>query len=166
MRIFAFENNYWKQIAMKRKILIYSLLMPFAFVLFSCGKDDPDVIAEKDKKKIQEYIAEHELEGRWLDEGVYIVITKEGVGGTPAENSLVLVNYIGYLLNGDAFDNRNNQQISLSNVVRGFRIGVMELNRGSRATIIMPSAAGYGQFAQSGIPMNSVLLFDVELIDF
>lgn len=151
---------------MKRKAFICSILIPIAFVLLSCNRDDPDVIAERDRKKILEYIEEQDLDATELDEGVFIAITKEGIGGNPSENSQVLVNYVGYLLNGNVFDSRSNQKIWLSNVVRGFRIGVIELNRGSRATILIPSAAGYGQFAQSGIPMNSVLIFDVELIDF
>ena len=151
---------------MKRKAFIYSILVTFVFVLLSCSRNDPDVIAERDREKILEYIEENELDAMELEEGVFIAITQEGSGGNPSENSLVLLNYIGTLLNGDVFDSGNSARLNLAAVVRGFRIGVMELNRGSKAIILIPSAAGYGQFSQAGIPRNSVLIFDVEIIDF
>lgn len=151
---------------MKHKAFIYSLLIPFTFALFSCDKDNPDAIAERDRKKILEYIAEHDLDARELDEGVFIVITKEGTGGKPKEHNLVLVTYTGYLLNGDIYSQRTDFQTPFSNLVRGFRIGLLELNRDSEATIIIPSAAGYGLFSFSNVPKNSVLLYDVTLHDF
>ncbi len=151
---------------MKRKAFIYSVLISLAFVLLSCSRNDPDVIAERDRKKILEYIEENELDATELEEGVFIAIMQEGVGGNPSENSLVLMNYLGALLNDDVFDSGQSVRLNLDGVVRGFRIGVMALNRGSKATILIPSEAGYGQFSQPGIPRNSVLIFDVEIIDF
>ncbi len=151
---------------MKSKTLIYSILIPLVFVFISCSRNDPDVIAERDRQKILEYIEENELDAIELEEGVFIAITQDGIGGQPSDNSLVLMNYLGSLLNGDVFDSGNNARINLGGVVRGFRIGVMALNRGSKAVILIPSEAGYGQFSQPGIPRNSVLIFDVEIIDF
>lgn len=152
-----------------RIYFIYRLLIVFAMVFFStsCKKDDPDVIAEKDRKKILEYLAEHELDYTELEEGVFVVIHHEGTGGHPHENSTVRMNYEGLLLDGTLFDAGFNALLHLGNTVRGFRIGVMQFKRGGKGLILIPSALGYGQYPPPGnIPRNAVLIFDIEIIDF
>ncbi len=152
-----------------RNHLKYTLLIFLAmlFVSTSCRKDDPEVIAEKDRKKILEYLAEHELDYTELEEGVFVVIEHEGTGGHPHENSTVRMTYEGRLLDGTLFDAGTNAVLFLGNTVRGFRIGVMEFKRGGKGLILIPSALGYGQYPPPGnIPRNAVLIFDVEIIDF
>jgi FKBP-type peptidyl-prolyl cis-trans isomerase FklB len=50
-------------------------------------------------------------------------------------------------------------------VILGFELGLLELERGDKATIIIPSELAYGTEARQGIPQNSVLIFEVELIE-
>lgn len=133
----------------------------------SCNKDDPEAIAEKDRAKILEYLAEHELDYNELEDGVFVVINKEGTGGQPHEHSTVRLNYEGFLLNGTIFDTGSNALLYLGRTVRGFRMGVMEFRRGGAGLILIPSAMGYGEHPPPGkIPKNAVLIFDVEIIDF
>ncbi len=151
---------------MNYKTIIYSLFIPLMFGLCSCKKNDPDVIAERDRQKILEYIEEHDLDAIELDEGVWVATEREGTGGHPAENSVVKMNYLGYLLNDNIFDEGINAHVNLAGAVRGFRIGVMAFERGGKGTILVPSAAGYGEYGFGNIPRNAVLIFDVEIIDF
>ncbi len=149
--------------------LKYSLFIFFSLLMLctSCGKDDPDAIAEKDRKKILEYLAEHELDYYEIEHGVFVVIYHEGTGGQPHENSTVRMNYEGFLLDGTLFDAGHNALLYLGATVRGFRIGVMEFKRGGKGLILIPSAQGYGEYPPPGnIPRNAVLIFDVEIIDF
>ncbi len=151
---------------MKIKVLTYILPFLLFAALSSCSRNDPDVIAERDEKKILAYIDEHNLDAIELEEGVWVAIDQEGSGGHPAENSVVLMNYRGFLLNDDVFDEGFNARINLQQAVRGFRIGVMAFRRGGLGTILIPSAAGYGEYPSGNIPRNSVLIFEVEIIDF
>lgn len=146
---------------------IIALFLPLVLLMSSCRKDDPDYIAEKDRKRILEFLDEHEMEYTELEGGVFVVITHEGSGGHPNENSTVRMNYEGYLLDGSIFDYAYNEMIPLANMIRGFRIGVQAFQPGGKGTILIPSAMGYGEFPPFGnIPRNAVLLFDVEIIDF
>ncbi len=148
--------------------LKYNLFFVFLLLIagISCSKDDPEVIAEKDRKKILEYLAEHEMDYTELEGGVFVVIEQEGTGGYPHENSTVRMNYEGYLLDGTPFDYGFNAMLNLNYTVRGFRIGVMAFQKGGKGIIFVPSAMGYGQYRQGTIPRNSVLIFEVEIINF
>jgi FKBP-type peptidyl-prolyl cis-trans isomerase FklB len=50
-------------------------------------------------------------------------------------------------------------------VIPGFELGLLQLERGDKATIIIPSELAYGNDARQGIPQNSVLIFEVELFE-
>ncbi len=151
---------------MKTKAIIYILFFPLVLTFSSCSRNDPDVIAERDRNKILEYIEENDLDAIELEEGVWVAVTREGAGDHPTENSVVKLTYTGFLLDDTIFDEGYNAHISLQGAVRGFRIGVMAFRRGGEGTILIPSAAGYGEYAYGNIPRNSVLIFDVDIIDF
>lgn len=148
-------------------VFLVCFLLLITLLVSACRKDDPKYIAERDRKRILEYLNEHELDYVELDSGVFIVTYEEGSGGYPSENSTVRMNYEGYLLDGTVFDSRQNAYINISNTVRGFQIGVQEFQRGGKGTIFIPSALGYGEFPPHGvIPRHAVLIFDIEIIDF
>jgi FKBP-type peptidyl-prolyl cis-trans isomerase FkpA len=51
-------------------------------------------------------------------------------------------------------------------VIKGWDAGISALNKGSKATLVIPSALAYGlQGSPPAIPGNSVLVFDVQLVD-
>ena len=142
------------------------LLIPFFLFLSSCSSDDPDVIAERDRQKILQYIADNELEAQEHPTGIFYVIRREGSGAHPKENSTVKLTYTGYLLNGDLFDYAQEANMNLQGVIAGFRDGIMQFKRGGEGLVLIPSGLGYGEYARHNIPRNSVLIFEVEIIDF
>ena len=50
-------------------------------------------------------------------------------------------------------------------VIPGWDEGIALLKKGGKATLIVPSGLAYGPNASGPIAANSVLLFDVELVD-
>jgi FKBP-type peptidyl-prolyl cis-trans isomerase FkpA len=40
------------------------------------------------------------------------------------------------------------------------------LKKGGKGTFLLPSALGYGPGGSGSIPPNTVLIFDIELVDF
>ena len=56
--------------------------------------------------------------------------------------------------------------VGIGQVIKGWDEGIMLLNKGASARLVIPSNLGYGaRGAGSVIPPNSTLIFDVELLD-
>jgi FKBP-type peptidyl-prolyl cis-trans isomerase FkpA len=113
---------------------------------------------------LEEYIASNNLITKELDKGVHIVISNPGNEIRPNINSKVVVNYRGALTNGVEFDAGNNKEFQLANLIEGWRIGLKELGEGGSCKLIIPPGAGYGSSSNGPIPANSVLVFDMDLI--
>lgn len=143
------------------------LLLFFASLLvFSgCGKDDPDKIAERDRQKLLNYIAANELDAQEHSSGLFYVIEKPGTGAQPTLSSLIRMNYKGMLLDGKTFDFGTGVDFNLQNTIRGWQIGVPMFRAGGKGMLLVPSALGYGSFAMGGIPRNSCLIFEIEILD-
>lgn len=149
-----------------KKTLLFLLLLP---LIMSCGEEEGVDQVAIDDEIIQNYLAEHNITAIKHSSGLYYEITKEGAGAHPYSSSVVKVRYKGYLLDGTVFDQTegtSTAEFSLSNVISGWRYGIPLLNRGAKGTFYIPSGLAYGSSAISVIPANSVLKFDVELIDF
>lgn len=130
-----------------------------------------------DEKVIQNYMAKNGLTGnaQKTEQGVYYVVTQPGSGPIPQKGEVVTVHYTGKLLDGKVFDSsRTNPQsggkpaqfqLGVGMVIPGWEEGVTKLHKGEKATLIIPSTLAYGPRGNQAIPANSVLLFDIELID-
>lgn len=149
------------------KKLKYILLLSISVIFVQCGGDDPEKIAEKDREKILDYIAEENLEATEHESGLFYVIIREGNGTKyPTINSTVKVNYEGwYLDDKQRFDAQNAYYANLSSMIQGWRIGIPLLSNGAKAILLVPSGLGYGQYPPYGIRRNACLVFEVELID-
>jgi FKBP-type peptidyl-prolyl cis-trans isomerase len=130
---------------------------------------------KKDETVIQKYIKEKGLQPQKTNSGLYYVVTKEGAGPKAAAGKLVAVHYTGTTLDGKEFDSsyKNPQAqgkpiefpLGQGAVIRGWDEGIALLAKGSKATLLIPSTMAYGPQETEKIPANSVLRFDVELVD-
>ena len=78
------------------------------------------------------------------------------------------VNYKGWLINGEVFDQSKDKPVTfpLSRLIKGWQIGLTKCRKGGKIRLIIPSAIAYSIRARSEkIPPNSILLFDVEVLD-
>jgi len=107
------------------------------------------------------------------DSGLFYHIEKAGEGNQPAKGNSVKVHYKGELLDGTVFDSsfKRNQPIEFSlgvgQVIPGWDEGIALLNKGAKATLIIPSDLAYGAAGAGGvIPPDATLKFEVELVDF
>ena len=105
--------------------------------------------------------------------GLFYHIDAEGIGNKPAKGNSVKVHYKGELLDGTVFDSsfKRNEPIEFSlgvgQVIPGWDEGIALLNKGAKATFIIPSDLAYGATGAGGvIPPNATLKFVVELVDF
>jgi len=151
---------------MMRFISFFLLLSLF---VTSCKKDDDQAII--DEEIILAYLHDKNLEDQATKDasGMYYIIYNQGTGGHPTTSSTVEVKYKGYLTDGDVFDQTSGSSTAsfpLTNLIEGWKIGIPMLQKGGNGLFLLPSALGYGSTNQSGIPANSVLIFEITLVDF
>lgn len=104
-----------------------------------------------------------------LPSGVRVEHVAIGTGATPGHSSLVTVHYRGTLLNGTEFDSsfKRNQPATfgLRQVIPCWTEGVQKMKVGGAAKLTCPAETAYGSRSLPGIPPNSVLNFEIELLD-
>lgn len=135
------------------------------FGLFSCTKDADEQYIE-DLRLIESYI---ELKGltnvQKTDEGLHYIIVEPGDGISPDAASKININYVGRLLNDVVFDSGFDVTFELSGLITGWQLGIPKIKEGGKIKLIIPSKLGYGGRATGSIPANSVLVFDIDLLE-
>ena len=150
-----------------RKFL-YLLVLPV--FLLGCKNSQQNI----DQQIIENYISSHHLNAYAEQGGLYFVPISSGSGGLATTASQVTVTYTGYLTNDSVFGSSTAPfTISLANAIQGWQEGIPFMQRGGTALLLIPSALGYGTQPQAqqygystGIPANSVLIFNIHLLAF
>jgi thimet oligopeptidase len=98
------------------------------------------------------------------------VINEGDVGGdSPTPTSMVKVHYTGWLEDGTKFDSSVDRgqpsSFPLNRVIRGWTEGVANMKVGEKCKFRIPAKLAYGSQGRPSIPANSILIFDVELLD-
>lgn len=105
-----------------------------------------------------------------ISSGLKIRDLKEGTGETVPAGAKVKVHYTGWLTDGTVFDSNKERskepvEFSLDGVVAGWKEGIPGMKVGGVRKLVISPEKGYGNRAQSKIPPNSTLIFEVELVD-
>ncbi|MGZ5199238.1 MAG: FKBP-type peptidyl-prolyl cis-trans isomerase [Telluria sp.] len=98
--------------------------------------------------------------------------TTTGTGASATSGKNVTVKYTGWLYSTTAAGNKGTQfdsgqfsfVVGTGAVIQGFDQGVQGMKVGGKRTVLIPSSMGYGSAGTSGIPGNSGLVFDIELV--
>jgi len=100
--------------------------------------------------------------------GLQYKVLKEGTGKNPSATDNVEVHYRGTLIDGTEFDSsyKRNKTITfpLNGVIKGWTEGLQLMKEGAKYKFYIPSELAYGSSGTPGIPPDSVLIFEVELI--
>jgi len=148
-------------------------------LLLGCSTDNVLTYEEQLKKDIttiDKYLEKNAIENVTEDiSGLRLVIHQAGSGLFPVPTSKLTVKYVGTLLNGSVFDESNLNssglpqpfQTPLSGLIEGWQIAFYKyIAKGGKATLYVPSGLAYGRNAVGGVPANSNLIFEIELIGF
>ncbi len=100
---------------------------------------------------------------------MYLVLTAvEGDAPKPKATDTVEVHYVGTFFDGKEFDSSVKRgkpaTFPLKGVIRGWTEGVAMMKVGEKWKLICPPYLAYGARGRPGIPANSTLVFDVELL--
>ena len=159
------------------RVVTYCLGIVLVLSLSACGagKVTPLAFPEgsqeaTDNAAIVAYIQKNKLKKvKNTESGIYYIIEKEGKGENPTAQSTVKTHYHGTLLNGDVFDSSVERdeplEFPLKRVIKGWQESLPLLKVGGKGKFIIPSELAYGSRSAGPIPPNSVLIFDIELLD-
>lgn len=126
----------------------------------------------EDIQIINKHLADKKIVADTTASGVRIQVTQQGKGAKPQPGDNIVVHYKGTLLNGEKFDasyDRNEPftfPVGQGMVIPGWDESLLQLPKGSKATLFIPSTLAYGaQQRGDVIKPNSILVFEVEVVD-
>lgn len=102
------------------------------------------------------------------ESGLQYKVLKAGDGVSPSATDKVSVLYTGRLIEGEVFDSTSDgkpRSFTLNRVVKGWTEGIQLMKKGAKYEFYIPPEMGYGAQSRPNIPSNSVLVFEVELLD-
>ena len=98
--------------------------------------------------------------------GLMFQTMKAGKGPSPTDTDVTLVDYKGTLRGGKQFDANQRTPLPVAGMIPGFTEALKMMQAGGSYKFCIPPAIGYGAQASGPIPANSVLFFEVNLLDF
>ena len=140
-------------------------------LMTSLQKKRKDLAAEN-KKNGEEFLKKNKTKEGVLttSSGLqYKVISKGDSVIKPKSSDMVKVHYTGKLIDGKEFDSsyKRNEPATfkLDGVIKGWIEGLQLMTVGSKYEFFIPSGLAYGENGNQAIPGNSVLIFEVELLE-
>jgi FKBP-type peptidyl-prolyl cis-trans isomerase FkpA len=121
-------------------------------------------VPQSEVMALKQYIDSKGIKATANERGFYYSIQKPGSGAKPTICSNVTVNYKGTLTNGESFDSGNDISFGLNQLVLGWQVGIPLVAPGGSVTLYLPPSLAYGSQEQSGIPANSILVFEIDLV--
>lgn len=146
-------------------------------------KGQTDIMRKAEPIKIKKYIDDNKLTVTTTASGLNYVITKPGTGDKPAVGDTAEVFYTAKYLTNKIFET-NVKEIAQKNktynpmqqykairipvgvrgVIPGWDEGLQLLNKGAKATFVIPSKLAYGEQGYQIIQPFTPLVFEVELV--
>lgn len=160
-----------KELALKQEDMD-AAMQKFAEERLASMQEEMSRAAEENLKAGEKYLSENKGKDgvKTTASGLQYKVEKEGSGAQPKANDTVSVHYTGKLIDGKVFDSsiERGEPVSfkVQEVIPGWIEGLQLMKTGGKYTFYIPSKLGYGEFgAGPSIPPNSVLVFDVELLE-
>lgn len=150
------------------RFLLPALLLATGF--FSCVKDNCAIPTTKapsaEVTQLEQYLASVGITTAVKDDrGFCHIISAPGTGTRPNLCSSVRVSYTGRLTNGTVFDQSTSATFGLSGLITGWQEGIPLIQKGGSIRLFLPPSLAYGSSATGSIPANSILIFDISLLD-
>lgn len=134
-------------------------------------QDDARLISQRREAAQQEYLENFKKEKgvKVLDNGAMMKLSKPGHGKAPKADGSATVHYTGTLIDGTKFDSSRERgqtfTTRLTDVIPCWTKALQQMKPGARAKVVCPADTAYGNRPVGPIPANSVLVFDIEVMD-
>ncbi len=129
------------------------------------GNVDEDLLLRNDLSEIETCLGEMGSQFFSNDTGaIRYVQEEEGTGQNPELTDRVKISYQGKTLAGKVFEEKE-ATLAVEELIEGLRIALPLLKEGSVTSIYVPSVYAYGLRGTEDIPSNTILVYDIELIE-
>lgn len=142
--------------------------------------DNKEQIAN-DSKIIEDYLVKNKIKAIKAPWGTYVAVKKEGTGDKLTMQDIAAVNYTGKSFGSNkVFDSNTDPKFKHvqpydvnigrggqpDGVIIGWTDALLQMKRGTVATVYIPSSLGYGTGGnpQGGIAPNAILVFDMNVV--
>lgn len=105
------------------------------------------------------------------ESGLVTQVLAQGDGDAAKKGDKIQVHFVGSILDGGVFDSSRARSAPFSfwlgerQVIPAWDEGLMGMKEGEVRRLVVPPDLGYGSEPKPGIPANSVLVFEIELLD-
>jgi len=120
-----------------------------------------------------EFVEKNWPEAKKTTTGIRYIILREGEGESPKPGDKCYVLYIGRLLHGQIFDQKQDKddpfifRVRRDEVIEGWDQLLQVMKKGEKRLVIIPPELAYGTRGRPPtIPRSATLVFEMELLDF
>jgi FKBP-type peptidyl-prolyl cis-trans isomerase len=158
-------------------------IVVMAIMLSACEKDNSQELIEKEKRLLEQYLADNNITLEPTASGLYHIPIVEGTGMSPKINTWVEIEYTGILIDGTVFATSDENVAAQYGIeiegflygpsrfqlgqlnIKGLNEGIQLMKVGGISQFIIPSSIGLGEQSSSSIPAYSTLIYTVELLE-
>ena len=117
-------------------------------------------------KTIREWIRQQNIQYKSTDSGLYYYFENKGQGQKIKYTDSVTVQFKGTLLDSTIFEiEKVPVTFAVNEVIIAWKEVLLMSERNAKIKIIVPPQLGYGNHKLDEIPQNSILLYEIEIID-
>ena len=150
---------------------VRTVMTEFQQTLQTKQQEKMKALSEQNKKDGEAFLAKNknEKDVKTLESGLQYQVITEGQGDSPKVTDTVVTHYTGTLVNGTEFDSSHKRgqpaTFPVNGVIPGWTEALQKMKVGGKWKLFIPSELAYGVNAPPQIGPNSVLIFEIELLE-
>jgi FKBP-type peptidyl-prolyl cis-trans isomerase len=166
----AFQDSYADKKLLMTDQEVNAALLDLAQTMRKKQQEKQQEAAAKNKKEGEDFLAANKTkEGvTTTPSGLQYKILQAGTGPKPAATDSVVCNYKGTFVDGKEFDSSYKRgepaTFPVTGVIKGWTEALQMMPVGSKWQLVIPPDLAYGEQGRPGMPPNSTLVFEVELV--
>ena len=147
---------------MKKLLLLFSF-----FIIFGCVQDSPNI---QQIENLQFFIDNQKNDQIIeIEPGLQYLVIDSGdpMSDPPKLNQTISAHFHGTLTNGEIFWSSLGSEplkIELSKLIIGCQKAISLMRKGDKWIVYIDPTMAYGEEGRPGIPSNSILIFEIELL--
>ena len=147
------------------RVFVISIL----FFLAGCVQDSPNV---KQISNLKFFAENQGFEGiNVIEKGLHYAVLESGDSSTesPQLSDTITAHFHGTLTDGTVFwssvESNEPLTVQLSDLIEGCQKVISLMKKNDKWRVYIDPSMAYGDEGRPGIPSNSILIFDIELLD-